>query len=267
MVETATGRTTSTRRTRLLGWGALAGIAWLVLFGLFLSPADQSQGESVRLLYIHVPSAWLAYLAFGVTAVGSGLYLFSARHSLGWDRLAGASAEVGVLFMGITLISGMLWGRLTWGVFWRWDARLTTTAFLFVTYVGYLAVRRLGGTPEQRARRSGVLALLAVLEIPLVHFSVELWRGLHQDASVLNPSGDVELEDMMLFTLIVGVVAFTLMYTWLVVHRQRALTAEDLLDDIGLEVALEERRREYDPPPPDPFGTTSETRSERVVSS
>ena len=89
------------------------------------------------------------------------------------------------------MVVGMLWGRLTWGVFWRWDARLTTTAFLFVTYIGYLAVRRLGGTPEQRARRSGVLALLAVLEIPLVHFSVKLWRGLHQDATVLRPNGDV----------------------------------------------------------------------------
>ena len=114
-----------------------------------------------------------------------------------------------MLFMAITLIVGMLWGRLTWGVFWRWDARMTTTAFLFVTYIGYLAVRRLGGTPDQRARRSGVLALLAVLEIPLVHFSVELWRGLHQDATVLRPDGDVELDGLMLFTLLLGIVAFT----------------------------------------------------------
>ena len=146
----------------------------------------------MRILYVHVPSAWLAYLAFVVTAVASGAYLFGKRHSLGWDRLAGASAEVGVLFMGITLVTGMLWGRLTWGVFWEWDARLTTTAFLFVTYVGYLAVRRLGGSHDQRARRSAVLALLAVLEIPLVHWSVRLWRSLHQEATVLRPDGDVE---------------------------------------------------------------------------
>ena len=112
----------------------------------------------MRILYVHVPSAWLAYLAFVVTAVASALYLFRKRHALGWDRLAGASAEVGVLFMGITLVSGMLWGRLTWGVFWEWDARLTTTAFLFVTYIGYLAVRRLGGTPRAAGpaqRRAG----------------------------------------------------------------------------------------------------------------
>ena len=171
-------------------------------------------------------------------------YLFGKRHSLGWDRLAGASAEVGVLFMGITLVTGMLWGRLTWGVFWEWDARLTTTAFLFVTYVGYLAVRRLGGSHEQRARRSAVLALLAVLEIPLVHFSVRLWRSLHQEATVLRPDGDVKMDGLMLFTLFVGIVAFTLLYVWLVIHRQRTLAAEDALDDAGLDLALAARRAE-----------------------
>ena len=251
MVDIATGRstqsTTGTHATRVLGIVTLVGVAWLILFGLFLSPADQNQGESVRILYLHAPSAWVAYLAFVVTAAASALNLFRKKHSLGWDRLAGASAEIGVLFMGVTLVVGMLWGRLTWGVFWRWDARLTTTAFLFVTYIGYLAVRRLGGTPEQRARRSGVLALLAVLEIPLVHFSVKLWRGLHQDASVLRPDGEVTLDGLMLFTLFSGIVTFTLMYAWLVVHRTRTLTAEDMLDDVGLELALEERRREAVP--------------------
>ncbi len=209
-----------------------------------LSPADVNQGDSVRILYLHAPSAWVAYLAFVVTALASATYLLTKHHRLGWDRLAGASAEVGVLFMGITLVVGMLWGRLTWGVFWRWDARLTTTAFLFVTYIGYLAVRRLGGTPEQRARRSAVLALLAVLEIPLVHFSVELWRSLHQEASVFRPNGDVELDGLMLFTLFLGIVTFTLMYAWLVIHRQRTLAAEDAMEDAGLELAIEQRRYE-----------------------
>jgi heme exporter protein C len=241
---TAGPATTSTHATRVLGLAALIGIAVLVLFALVLTPADQNQGESVRMLYVHAPSAWVAYLAFTVTAIASALYLFPRKHALGWDRLAGASAEVGVLFMAITLMAGMLWGRLTWGVFWRWDARITTTAFLFVTYIGYLAVRRLGGTPDQRARRSAVLALLAVLEIPLVHFSVRLWRGLHQDATVLRPDGDVKLDGLMLFTLLLGIVAFTLLYAWLVIHRQRSLTAEDLLDDVGLDAAIAERRAE-----------------------
>lgn len=237
-------RVTGTRFTYWLGWFTLVGIAFLLLLGLVLSPADVNQGESVRIMYAHVPGAWLAYLAFVVTAISSAAYLWKRTRSLTWDRIAGASAEVGVLFMAISLITGSLWGRLTWGTFWTWDARLTTTAFLFVTYVGYLAVRGLGGTHHQRARRSAVLALLAVLEIPLVHFSVELWNSLHQEASILTRNTDVEMDGLMLFSLFFGVIVFTMMYIWLVLHRQRSLTLADLIDDTGLDRALEERRRE-----------------------
>lgn len=234
---------TGTRFTRLLGVAALAGVALLVLLGLISTPADINQGDSVRIMYVHVPTAWIAYLAFVVTAVTSGLYLFRPAHSLTWDRIAGASAEIGVLYMGLTLITGSLWGRLTWGVYWEWDARLTTTAFLFVTYIGYLAVRRLGGTHHQRAKRSAVIALLAVFEIPLVHFSVRIWRSLHQEATVLR-AGDVKMDGLMLFTLFWGVVVFTSIFVWLVVHRQRLMTLEDANDTHGLDAALAARRSE-----------------------
>lgn len=236
----AVRRPTSTRFSRVLGAATLVGIVWLVVFGLFLSPNDATQKAGVRILYIHVPSAWLAYLAFGVTGISSLAYLIKRTRSLTWDRIAGASAEVGVLFMGITLVSGSLWGRISWGIFWTWDSRLTTTAFLFVTYIGYLAVRNLGGTHQQRARRSAVIALLAVLEVPLVHFSVKWWRPLHQNESV----AEGELSGLMLFSLFVGILAFTLLYVWLVLHRQRVLAMEDALDDRGLDVALAERRAE-----------------------
>lgn len=235
---------TSTGFSRGLGITALVGTLWLVLFGLLFSPPDANQKSSVRIMYIHVPTAWVAYLAFVVTGLSSAMYLFRRAHSLTWDRVAGASAEVGVMFMGLTLITGALWGRLTWGVFWAWDARLTTTAFLFVTYVGYLAVRRLGGSHHARAKRSAVLGLLAVLEIPLVHFSVHLWRSLHQEASVANPDGDVKMDGLMLFSLFVGLVAFSLLYTWLVLHRQRVLYLEDRYEDADLDAALAERRAE-----------------------
>jgi len=237
-------RSTGTKATRVMGIAVIAAMAWLALFALVLSPADVNQGESVRLLYIHVPTIWVAYLSFIVTAVSSGLYLFTKKHSLGWDRLAGASAEFGVLFVGLTLIVGAMWGRLTWGVFWQWDARLTTTAMLFVTYIGYLAVRRLGGTHQQRAKRSAVLGMLSVLLIPLVHWSVVIWRSLHQTASVLDTDGDIAMDDMMLFTLFVGVVAFTLLYAWLVIHRTRVMAMEDMVEDSALETALAERRAE-----------------------
>jgi len=244
MTTTAERNVTGTAFTRGLGVVTIAGIVLLVILGLFVSPADVNQGESVRIMYAHVPGAWLAYLAFIVTAVSSAAYLWPRTRSLTWDRIAGASAEVGVLFMAISLITGSLWGRITWGTYWTWDARLTTTAFLFVTYVGYLAVRGLGGSHHQRAKRSSVLALLAVLEIPLVHFSVELWNTLHQEASVAGRGTDVTMDGLMLFCLFLGVIVFTLMYVWLVLHRQRALHLQDMLDDTGLDAALAARRAE-----------------------
>jgi heme exporter protein C len=235
---------TGTRATRVLGIAAVLATGWLIAFGLGFSPADRNQEESVRILYVHVPTIWVAYVAFVVTAIASGLYLFSRKHSLGFDRVAGASAEIGVAFVALTLVVGALWGRLTWGVFWQWDARLTTTALLFVTYIGYLAVRRLGGDHHQRARRSAVVGLLAVMLIPLVHWSVRLWRSLHQDATVLRTDGQVKMDGLMLFSLFVGVVAFTLIYLWLVLHRSRVMAMDDLLEDRGLESALEARRAE-----------------------
>jgi len=224
----------------VLGTAVIVGIGWLVLFGLVLSPDDRVQKEGVRILYIHVPSAWLAYLAFGVTGLSSIAYLFKRTRNLTWDRLAGASAEVGVLFMGITLVTGSLWGRISWGTYWTWDSRLTTTAFLFVTYIGYLAVRDLGGTHQQRAKRSAVLAVLAMLEVPLVHFSVKWWRPLHQQESV----AEGKLDGLMLFSLFVGIITFTLLYVWLVMHRQRVLALRDMVDDRGLDAALTARRNE-----------------------
>lgn len=235
---------TGTTGTRVIGILTIVAMGWLIAFGLGFSPQDRDQGEAVRLLYMHVPTIWIAYLAFIVTAVSSAMYLFTKKHSLGWDRLAGASAELGTLFVAVTLVIGALWGRITWGVFWQWDARLTTTALLFVTYVGYLAVRRLDGTHQQRARRSAVVGLLAVLLLPLVHFSVQLWRSLHQTATINDPGGEVTMDGLMLFSLFVGVIAFTLFYVWFVMHRTRLMAMEDMMDDRGLDEALAARHAE-----------------------
>jgi len=237
-------RSTGTTATRIIGASAVLLLAWVVVSAFFITPADVQQGDSVRIMYAHVPAAWIAYLAFITTAIASGISLARRHRTLGFDRVAGASAEVGVLFMGLALVTGSLWGRLTWGTFWQWDPRLTTTLFLFVTYVGYLAVRNIDNDPYRRAKRSSILALLAVLEIPLVHFSVVLWRSLHQEASVLNPDGDVRLDDLMLFTLFSGVVAFTLVFAWLVIHRQRLATLRDLQQGVGLDAAIAARRNE-----------------------
>lgn len=235
---------TSTRATRVIGIATIVMLGWTAAFGLLFSPADREQEDAVRIMYVHVPTVWIAYLAFTVTALCSAFYLFRKKHSLGFDRVAGASAEVGVVFMALTLVTGMMWGRLTWGVYWQWDARLTTTALLFVSYIGYLAVRGLGGTHRQRAKRSAIVGLLIVIEIPLVHWSVKLWRTLHQEATVMNPNGDVKIDGLMLFSLFIGVVAFTLLYLWLVMHRSRTMAMEDVLEDQGLDEALAARRAE-----------------------
>ncbi len=239
-----TPRGTGTRNTRILGVLTIALLAFLALCGLVFSGEDVVQGSTVRIMYVHVPTIWVAYMAFMMTAACSAVYLSGRNRSLIWDRFAGAAGEIGVLFVAISLVTGSLWGRLTWGTYWVWDARLTSTAFLFITYVGYLAVRRLGGTHRQRARRSAVLALLAILEIPLVHFSVRLWRSLHQEASVASGGTDVELDGLMLFSLFLGLVAFTMLFVWLVIHRQRALALEDAVSDRGLDAAIEARREE-----------------------
>ena len=235
---------TGTKATRGLGVIVILMLIALAAFGLLFSSEDVVQGSTVRIMYVHVPTIWVAYLAFALTAVCSAVYLSGKNRSLAWDRVAGASGEIGVLFVAVSLVTGSLWGRLTWGTYWVWDARLTSTAFLFITYIGYLAVRRLGGTHRQRARRSSVLALLAIVEIPLVHFSVRLWRSLHQSASVADPNAKVELDGLMLFSLFLGLVAFTLLFVWLVLHRQRTLQLEDAFADRGLDAAIAARREE-----------------------
>jgi len=242
--STQTRPSTGTVATRRLGVVAIVMLAVLAVLALWISPEDVNQGSTVRIMYVHVPTIWVAYIAFILSAACSATYLSGRNRSLGWDRMAGASVEIGVLFVALSLITGSLWGRITWGVYWVWDARLTSTAFLFITYVGYLAVRRLDGTHRQRARRSSVIALLAVLEIPLVHFSVRLWRSLHQEASVATGGTDVELDDLMLFSLFFGLVAFSVLFVWLLLHRQRMLYLEDAMSSQGLDAAIEARRKE-----------------------
>lgn len=234
-----------------LAWLAAISVAATVVMALFVVPPDggraafdngTGQGDAYRLLYLHVPSAWLAYLAFFVTAVASVLWLWPRTRGLHWDLLAGASAELGVIFTGLTLALGSLWGKPIWGQWWAWDARLTTTAVLFFLYLGYLALRRVGGSPEQRATRSAVAALIAFVDVPIVHFSVSWWTTLHQDGSVFNKKMDVNIQDVsMQFTLWLGVVAFTLLYAFLVLHRMELLAIEEDLAERELDAAIAQR--------------------------
>lgn len=234
---------TSSRFTRALGAVLLVGIVFHLLLSFVWSDADADQGDLVRIMYVHVPSAWLAYVAFVVTAIGGVMYLW--KRSVWWDLVAGASAEIGVVFCALALVTGSIWGRHTWGTYWEWtDVRIVTTLVLLLLYVGYLAVRRIPAEPQQRARRSAVVGIVAALNIPIVRFSVDWWadRTLHQKATV--KLGDTELDGLMLFSLFFGLVLFMGIYAWMLIHRFRIAWLEEQLDRHGLDAALAERRAE-----------------------
>lgn len=234
----------SRRGVTLLGGATVVALAVLVVLGLFTSPADALQRDAVRLFYLHVPAAWTAYLAFGVTTLASGLYLWRRTRSPAWDTLAGASAELGVIFTGLTLALGSLWGRPVWGVWWAWDARIVSTAVLFFLYLGYLALRRVPADPDVRARRSAIAALVAFVDVPVVHFSVEWWRTLHQQGSVFNRELSPTIEGNLAWALLSGVFAFTCLYLYLLEHRYRLAVLEDRLEERVLEAAIADRRAE-----------------------
>lgn len=234
--------TTGSRLTRTLGLASLVSLAALLLFGLVLSPADANQGESVRLFYLHVPLATAAiYVAFGLTLLGSIVHL--ARRSQFWDLVAGASAEIGVLFCGLTIVTGSLWGKPTWGTYWQWDPRLTSTAVLFLMYVGYLVVRRLDLDPAVRSRRAAIVGIVSFFNVVIVRFSVDWWRSLHQPATFTRAEGPA-IEGLMLFSFFVGLVTVLLVFAWLLVHRFRVQWLEEQVAEAGLAVAIGERRAE-----------------------
>lgn len=232
--------------THLVGLFALVGL--LATFGLGLAlPETVEQGPYARLIAIHPPLAWASYLAFGATALASVLYLVPRTRSRTWDRLAASSAEAGVIFTALTLVTGSIWGRPTWGVWWTWDARLTLTALMLFLYLGYLAMRQVPADPGVRAHRSALTALLAVLVVPVNHFAVEWWRTLHQGRSLAELSPDRNLDGQYIAVMLLGFLAMTLTFAWMVAARYRLAVLEDARDDIGLTQALAERAAEGEP--------------------
>ncbi|WP_293914654.1 cytochrome c biogenesis protein CcsA [Deinococcus sp.] len=190
----------------------VTALALLIGLGLSLTaPLDVNQGSLVRLMFVHVPTAWLSYLAYGGTGLFGLLYLVTRQRR--FDRLAQASGEIGVLFTVATIVGGMLWAKPTWGTYWVWDARLTTTALSLVVYGAYLLVRGLIDDPERRARVSAVIGVVGTLYIPVNYMAVEWWRGVHQ-TQTLKLLGGVSFKGAPIYgvVLLVMTVAFTLLY-------------------------------------------------------
>ena len=210
-----------------------------------MAPPDQLQGDLQRLMYVHVPAAWLALFSFVITLAGSVGWLWK-RHA-GYDRLAASAAEVGVFFTGLAIFLGAVWGKPVWGVWWTWDPRLVTTALLFFVYLGYLALRRATVDRALRARRAAIFGVVSFVQVPIVHFSVLWWRSLHQPPTVLRP-GDPTIEHTMLAALVVNLIGFTLLGWLLVRNRMRLAIEQDALDDALLAETRELAGQSVEPP-------------------
>ena len=238
---------TARRGKRILAGLALASLTASAILSLWVSPPDAGQGNLIRLMYVHVPAAWVAYLAFAVVFVSSVAYLLTKKTR--WDRLAAASAEVGILFTALTIVLGSIWAKPVWGTWWTWDPRLTTTAILLLIYVGYLAVRRLPDSPARRARWAAVVGIVGFVDVPIVHLSVRWWRSLHQAPARLLGLPDVS--PIMGAALGVGFLAFTVVYVYLTAVRLRVgrleerVLAEALSPRVGqpAEALMEEAAR------------------------
>jgi heme exporter protein C len=224
LVNTAIARTGTRGAQRALGWATVVSLVATAVLGLVVVPPDANQGDVQRLMYVHVPAAWLAFASFGVVFVASIAYLRTGQ--IRWDRMAVSSAEIGVQFCALTIVLGSLWGRPVWGAWWTWDPRLTTTAVLLLIYVGYLSLRRVADSPSRRAHWSAVVGVVGFLDVPIVHMSVVWWRSLHQEATVLRP-GAPTMAGSMLATLLFATVAFSIAYSYLMVVRTRVGRVED----------------------------------------
>src|SRR5262245_13443882 len=209
--------------SRLLGALAIVGLVLGLVMAVLVAPRELTQGNVQRIMYVHVPAILVAYLAFGVVLVASIVYL--VRRVDAADRLAHASAEVGLLFTGINIATGAIWGKPTWGTWWTWDARLTSVSVMFVMYLGYLLLRGMIEDRERSARFAAVVGVVAALNMPLVHFSVYWWRTLHQPPSILRP-GATALPGVFWRVVLVNVVAFALLYLYFLVKRTRLLARE-----------------------------------------
>ncbi len=212
----------------------LTTIGMMVSIGLIflVAPTDAIEGIPQRIFYFHVPVAWIGMLAFGVIAVASIAYLWKKDER--WDWLARASAEVGAVFITLALITGSIWGRTTWGTWWTWDARLTTTLILWFIYIGYLMLRSYMGRTQAGARSAAVFGIIGFIDVPIIYESVNWWRTLHPQPEVGTPGA---LPPEVVLILMISLVTFTLLYCFLLVQLYQLEKIQTLAQ--RLRVSLE----------------------------
>ena len=203
----------------ILPWTSLVALATILLalyFGIFDSPADYQQGETVRIMYVHVPAAWMALFAYTVMALASGSFLIW-KHPLA-DLSAQAAAPIGAGFTAIALVTGALWGQPMWGTWWVWDARLTSVLILFFLYLGYMALVNGFDDPERGSRMGAILALVGFVNVPIIKFSVDWWNTLHQPASISRLDAPA-IDTSMLIPLLLMAIGFKLFFISILILR------------------------------------------------
>ena len=225
---------TRRRGARLSAWDVFGALAFLVVatavyMALLYAPTEIIQGEPYRIVYFHVPMIVTAYIAFATVFVFSVLYLW--RRTTRLDVIARSSAEVGLLFLTLVIVSGGLWGQATWGTFWQWEPRLTFTFILWLIFLAYFMLRNAGENKERMARYCAVVGILGFADIPLIHMSVYLWRGLHPEPTIPPPE--------IAYTLLVGMVGFLMLFVYLLRLRIAIDGARERVEELR---ALEEER-------------------------
>ena len=214
---------------------AAAGIV-TTMYGAFLwAPTESTMGDIQRIFYIHVPSAWTSMVAFLVVFIGSVGYLITKN--LKWDRVALACAEIGTIFCTAVLITGPIWAKPVWGIWWTWDARLTSTLILWLMYVSYLLLRDFLEEPARRATLSAVFGIFAFVDVPIVYFSIRLWRTQHPQP-VLMGGEDSGLDPQMFQVLMLSWVAFSILFALLVMLRVRLEKSSEEIHQLRRELML-----------------------------
>jgi heme exporter protein C len=215
-------------------WLAVVSFGALIAaetYAIMTSPADRDMGHLQKIMYVHVPAAWMTFLCFFVVLVFSVRYLWRRREND--DLLAASAAEVGATFNGLTLVLGMIWGRPAWGVWWVWDARLTSTLVLFLIFVGYLALRAFTDDAQQRARWSAAVGAIGALNVPIVYMSVKWWRTLHQP-----PSSPETLDPAYTFGLRINAIAMLLVMIYFIRRRYEIARLERAVEHMAEAAAM-----------------------------
>jgi heme exporter protein C len=211
----------------------------VVLYLVFMwVPTDNIQGTVQRIMYFHVPVAWVAFLAFFIVLVGSVGYLW--KRTSKWDQLAYSAAEIGVLLTTLLLITGIIWAKPIWGVWWTWEPRLTTSLMLWLIYVAYLMLRAYSPPGDQGARYAAVLGIIGFIDVPIVYYSVKLWRTVHPQV-IVGPGATGELDSSMRILLMIAAVTFTLLFVYLLTDRFSLRKSED---DVEMARGLAESLRQ-----------------------